>query len=267
MILTPISHTRKIPKLLAILIYCKSPLGRGFMIPGLTIRSIHMNLAQFCLTIWQCSDIESTKFDMFTSRLICVTCRVQTACLRLWYHYSSLRSPLARHSCKLPHRPVSHKRLHLETSRCNEFTICKPSRPQRVACNQGHHEWFWMASESDEWDLLGLEAKEIKQTKLISLSTQYTVLGHAWTVLRTSKPWATRCNQYQPTTLTKGFFHRSGPSRHYPLTWYASYIPWGWWTYPPASPLVLEPSQPTGLHPIHSWWFFFENLRPFIRRR
>lgn len=166
MILTPISHTRKIPKLLAILIYCKSPLGRGFMIPGLTIRSIHMNLAQFCLTIWQCSDIESTKFDMFTSRLICVTCRVQTACLRLWYHYSSLRSLLARHSCKLPHRPVSHKRLHLETSRCNEFTMCKPSRPQRVACNQGHHEWFWMALESDGWDLLGLEAKGDKANKV-----------------------------------------------------------------------------------------------------
>ena len=63
-----------------------------------------------------------------------------------------------KRSCKLPHRPVSHKRLHLETSRCNEFTMCKPSRPQRVACNQRHHEWFWMASERDDWDLLGLEA-------------------------------------------------------------------------------------------------------------
>lgn len=111
---------------------------------------------------------------------------------------------------------------------------------------------------------IGARGKGDKANKVDQ--SQYTVHS-AWTVLRTSKPWATRCNQYQPTTLTKGFFHRSGPSRHYPLTWYASYIPWGWWTYPPASPLVLEPSQPTGLHPIHSWWFFFENLRPFIRRR
>ena len=46
--------------------------------------------------------------------------------------------------------------------------------------------------------------------------------------------------------------HKGSLSHHCQQTWCASCSRWVWWTYPPASPLVPEPSQPTDPHPTRS---------------
>ena len=98
MILTPtVFHIpQKIPKLLVILIYCKSPLGSGFMIPGLTIRSIQMYLAQ--IIFWQFGNALTSK----VRSSICLPLawfvslvEYKQRAYKTRYHYSSLRSPLA----------------------------------------------------------------------------------------------------------------------------------------------------------------------------